>query len=172
MWLTLLTSGADGGAKGAEGAAAPAQVFPQLYLPVMEEAIRRVLAPWRSWLPTPATFLFASRMRRLNSFILQLLRKRWAARVAGDRPPQPDVLERILASIQVPESSLLRRIFRGTRHQSRLGLHRTRRARQPCLTYCILQLARSEAGVVIRHAGSVRTHAVMQQIGSTATLAM
>lgn len=76
-------------------------MFPQLYLPVMEEANRRVLAPWRSWLPTPATFQFASRMKCLNSFILQLLRKRWAARVAGQRLEQPDVLERILASVEV-----------------------------------------------------------------------
>lgn len=77
------------------------QVFPQLYLPVMEESNRRVLQPWREWLPTPALFLYNSRMRHLNSYILGLLRKRWAERKAGAGPAKPDVLERILAAVQV-----------------------------------------------------------------------
>lgn len=79
----------------------PPQVFPQLYLPVMEEANLRVLAPWREYLPTPAWWTFNSRMRRLNSYILGLLRKRWAARQNGLGPDKPDVLERILAAVQV-----------------------------------------------------------------------
>lgn len=77
------------------------QVFPQLYLPVMEESNRRVLQPWREWLPTPALFLYNSRMRHLNSYILGLLRKRWAEHKAGAGPAKPDVLERILAAVQV-----------------------------------------------------------------------
>jgi hypothetical protein len=77
------------------------QVFPQLYLPVMEEANLRVLAPWREYLPTPARWTFNSRMRRLNSYILGLLRKRWAAHQSGQGPDKPDVLERILDAVQV-----------------------------------------------------------------------
>lgn len=77
------------------------QVFPQLYLPVMEEANVRVLAPWREYLPTPAWWRFNSRMRSLNSYILGLLRKRWAAHCSGQGPEKPDVLERILAAVKV-----------------------------------------------------------------------
>lgn len=76
------------------------QVFPQLYLPVMEEANLRVLAPWREYLPTPAWWLFNSRMRHLNSYILGLLRKRWSVRRSGLGPEKPDVLERILAAVE------------------------------------------------------------------------
>jgi Cytochrome P450 len=78
------------------------QVFPQLYLPVMEEANVRVLAPWREYLPTPTWWQFNSRMRSLNSYILGLLRKRWVAHCSGQGPEKPDVLERILAAVKVP----------------------------------------------------------------------
>ena len=61
----------------------------------------RVLAPWREYLPTPARWKFNSRMRSLNSYILALLRKRWAAHCSGQGPEKPDVLERILAAVKV-----------------------------------------------------------------------
>ncbi len=67
----------------------------------MEEANRRVLSPWREWLPSPAWWLFSSRMRRLNSYIIALLRKRWAARRAGNSPAKQDLLERILTAVEV-----------------------------------------------------------------------
>lgn len=78
------------------------EVFPQLYLPVMEEANRRVLSPWRTWLPTPASVRFNRRMDRLNSFIISLLRRRWRRQAAGKgkAAAHPDVLSRILSSIK------------------------------------------------------------------------
>lgn len=76
------------------------QVFPSLYLPVMEESNLRVLAPWRAWLPTPSWFSYKSRIRRLNSFIISLLRKRYSAKAIGEGPEKPDVLDRILTAVR------------------------------------------------------------------------
>lgn len=51
------------------------QVFPQLYLPVMEEANRRVLRPYRSYLPIlPEWWRFRSRMAKLNNFLITYFR--------------------------------------------------------------------------------------------------
>lgn len=63
------------------------RVFPQLYLPVMEEANTRVLRPYRKYLPTPSWFAFRARMAALNGYLVGLIRERWRARVEdGDRP--------------------------------------------------------------------------------------
>jgi hypothetical protein len=78
----------------------PQQVFPQLYLPVMEEGNKRVLRPYRKYLPTPAWFSFKWRMSKLNSFLINLIRERWQARQAG-KPGRGDILDRILAAIEV-----------------------------------------------------------------------
>jgi cytochrome P450 len=65
------------------------RVFPQLYLPVMEEANKRVLLPYRKWLPTPDWWSFRSRMRALNGYLVGVIRDRWRARLEdGDRPEQ------------------------------------------------------------------------------------
>jgi len=51
------------------------QVFPALYLPVMEEANRRVLRPYRMYMPIlPEWWKFHSRMRALNSFLINYFR--------------------------------------------------------------------------------------------------
>jgi hypothetical protein len=69
----------------------------------MEENNLRVLRPWRHWLPSPSWFQYASRMRRLNSYIIGIMRERWAARAAGAlTPAKPDLLDRILLAIEVP----------------------------------------------------------------------
>lgn len=77
------------------------QVFPQLYLPVMEEGNKRVLRPYRKYLPTPSWFSFKHKMRLLNSFLINLIRSRWQARQAGKVPERGDILDRILAAIEV-----------------------------------------------------------------------
>lgn len=77
------------------------QVFPQLYLPVMEEGNKRVLRPHRKYLPTPSWFSFKLRMARLNAFLTGLIRERWAARQTGDAAPRGDILDRILQAIEV-----------------------------------------------------------------------
>ena len=78
------------------------RVFPQLYLPVMEEANRRVLRPHRKYLPTPDWFRFRARMRALNAYLVGVIRARWAARAAGRAPARSaDILDRILAAIEV-----------------------------------------------------------------------
>jgi cytochrome P450 len=63
------------------------RVFPQLYLPVMEEANARVLRPHRKYVPTPSWFAFRARMAALNGYLVGLIRDRWRARLEdGDRP--------------------------------------------------------------------------------------
>lgn len=88
------------------------QVFPQLYLPVMNEANRRVLRPYRMYLPTPEWFRFSSRMGQLNGFLIDLFRRRWQARQAAaaaaqgegsssSKPKPADILDRIMEAIEV-----------------------------------------------------------------------
>ena len=77
------------------------QVFPSLYIPVMEEANARVLRPYRKYLPTPAWFAFRSRMAKLNEFLIGFFRERWAARQAGVKRPNFDILDRVMDSIEV-----------------------------------------------------------------------
>jgi cytochrome P450 len=74
------------------------RVFPALYLPVMEEGNRRVLAPWRAAYPLTA-WRHAARVRALDAYIKGLIRARRAARAAGQETP-PDILDRILASLE------------------------------------------------------------------------
>jgi hypothetical protein len=66
----------------------------------MEEGNKRVLRPYRKYLPTPDWFAFKWRMSQLNSFLVQLIRGRWQARQAG-KPGRGDILDRILAAIGV-----------------------------------------------------------------------
>uniref|UniRef100_A0A7S1I6B7 Cytochrome P450 n=1 Tax=Eutreptiella gymnastica TaxID=73025 RepID=A0A7S1I6B7_9EUGL len=79
------------------------RVFPELYLPIMEEANRRVLQPWRKFLPTPTNWAFERRVKELNKYIIGLLRARRdkraqevasSGKVAPDR--RVDILDRIL----------------------------------------------------------------------------
>jgi hypothetical protein len=77
------------------------RVFPQLYLPVMEEANVRVLRPHRKYLPTPGWFRFRKNMAALNAYLVGVVHERWAARKAGQRPEGGDILDRILAALEV-----------------------------------------------------------------------
>ena len=73
-------------------------VFPELYIPVMEESNHRVLAPWRNLYPVTA-WHYSSRVRRLNSYIINILRERRAARAAG-KEPKDDILDRVLGFVE------------------------------------------------------------------------
>jgi len=60
------------------------QVFPEIYLPVMEEANRRVLAPWRRYLFfLPAFWRYERRLAQLNAYLTRIIRQRWADLEAG-----------------------------------------------------------------------------------------
>lgn len=89
----------------AQGPAVP-QVFPELYLPVMEEYNLRALRPWRAYLPSRAWLQCFHKMRQLNAYIKSLLRDRWRSRTAGSLPAKPDLLDRMLSSIEVSGASL------------------------------------------------------------------
>jgi len=103
------------------------RVFPELYLPVMEEANLRALRPWRALVPGEARRKYARGIRALDAYIRALLRERWAERKARSEaraaaaaaaaaagkvddddaspPPPPaeerdDILETMLAAIE------------------------------------------------------------------------
>lgn len=75
-------------------------VFPALYLPVMEESNRRVLAPWRYLYPLES-FKYNSRVHKLDTFIKSIIRKRRDERRAqGAAYQKKDVLDKILDSVE------------------------------------------------------------------------
>jgi hypothetical protein len=49
----------------------------------MEEANVRVLHPYRKYIPSKAWFQFNDRMAKLNTFLVDFFRARWADRQAG-----------------------------------------------------------------------------------------
>jgi cytochrome P450 len=81
------------------------RVFPQLYLPVMEESNARVLQPWRHLYPRTA-LRYASNVRQLNAYLVGIIRRRRAERAAGRLPGEGegarpgDILDRILQSVE------------------------------------------------------------------------
>lgn len=72
------------------------RVFPTLYLPIMEECHRRVLARWREYNPLdPAWWRHRAKTRKLDSYICKLIRDRWdeldaQERCALNAPPPAD----------------------------------------------------------------------------------
>lgn len=78
-----------------------ARVFPDLYLPIVTEANKRVWAPWRAYVPLPcesvglgldgrivliiydtqpALFKYKATVNALNNYFCDLIRKRWSQR--------------------------------------------------------------------------------------------
>ena len=76
-------------------------MFPGLYLPIMEESLKRSLRPWRMWLPIPAWFTYRARMRQLNAYVKGRLRDRWHQRRRGWAPDQPDLVDHLMRSLEV-----------------------------------------------------------------------
>lgn len=76
-------------------------MFPYLYLPVMEESNRRVLEPWRTYIPTPEWFRYKKRVRQLDTYIIGLLQLRWAQRLSGEHKPaaSKDIVDRVMDAI-------------------------------------------------------------------------
>ena len=87
-----------------------ARVFPDLYLPIVEEANRRIWAPYRAYLPTPGPgpngrtpsqmcwcftadvpppgwFAYNRTVSQLNTYLCNLIRKRWQERQVGSEAP-------------------------------------------------------------------------------------
>lgn len=74
-------------------------VFPSLYLPVMEESNKRVLAPWRYLYPLES-FKYNSRVHKLDTFIKSIIRTRRDERkTQGAAYQKKDVLDKILDSV-------------------------------------------------------------------------
>lgn len=79
------------------------EVMPNLYLPIMDECNRRSLEPWRKYIPTAEWHAHRKRVASLNEYIIDLIRSRWKKRVAGTTSPNPDILDRVLASVDIAD---------------------------------------------------------------------
>jgi beta-ring hydroxylase len=88
------------------------EVMPNLYLPIMEECNRRSLEPWRAYLPNKEYFEHKNRVKKLNAYVIKLIRQRWklkhsvtATPNADDSidNPHADILDRVLADVPKSE---------------------------------------------------------------------
>jgi hypothetical protein len=62
------------------------KVFPRLYLPIMAEAHRRVLARWRQLMPwTAAWWRHRANIAQLDGYLHALVRRRWQALTGTER---------------------------------------------------------------------------------------
>ncbi|KNC76591.1 hypothetical protein SARC_10916 [Sphaeroforma arctica JP610] len=79
------------------------RVFPDLYLPIVTEANKRIWDPTRKFMPTPTQFAYQKTVTGLNDYMCDLIRKRWAERQArkttGSTKKVPDILDQTLATI-------------------------------------------------------------------------
>lgn len=83
------------------------RVFPQLYLPIVEEANARTWYPWRALFPTESWRAYYRCINELNAFVTDVIRRRAhafdEARAQGRDPCEGrnvDVLDRILLGVQ------------------------------------------------------------------------
>lgn len=76
------------------------RVFPELYLPVMEENNIRTMRRWRMYFPSPDWFRHRSKVKQLDNYIIQLLRTRWRKRKGGPKAEKGDILDRIMGALE------------------------------------------------------------------------
>ena len=81
------------------------RVFPFLYLPVMDEANRRSLQPWRKHLPLPASIRYRRKLSQLNQYVTSIIRNRIQFHETNGPPKNEkmDILDRVITSIPLEE---------------------------------------------------------------------
>jgi hypothetical protein len=72
------------------------------------QANRRIWAPWRYWLPTPTNYHYYKTLSQLDSFVSNLIRKRWQQRTQGQIQRKQDILDRILEAVNPADWSEVR----------------------------------------------------------------
>lgn len=84
------------------------RVFPHLYLPVMEEANKRSLSPWRKYLPLPASLRYRHKLKQLNQYVIQIIRNRIYSHESNGPPSNDkmDILDRVINAIPYEERHL------------------------------------------------------------------
>lgn len=76
--------------------------FAKIYMPIVDESNQRVWHPYRAWLfCLPFWWEYQGNVRRLNTYVSQLIRKRWALRRQEEKGEitqqrEKDVLDRVL----------------------------------------------------------------------------
>ena len=88
------------------------EVMPNLYLPIMEECNRRSLEPWRAYLPNKEYFSHKNKVKKLNAYVIKLIRQRWKLKHSVTATPNvddsidnphADILDRVLADVPKSE---------------------------------------------------------------------
>lgn len=72
-------------------------VFPRLYLPIINEANKRVWHPYRAYLPNPT---YSSAVSELNKFMKDIIAKRWEERKTNTSDRKKDILDRLLDGVE------------------------------------------------------------------------
>ena len=67
----------------------------------MTENMSRVLKPWRGYIPSLTQLQHKARVKRLDSYIKQLLRMRWGQRKQNGHSSDSDILGRIMQGLEV-----------------------------------------------------------------------
>lgn len=75
------------------------RIFPELYLPIVEECNIRVWHPYRAFLPTPSNFRYRKAVSALNSFVTNLIEERKEQIDNGERDGNVDILDRCIAGV-------------------------------------------------------------------------
>ncbi|KAK9852339.1 hypothetical protein WJX84_006329 [Apatococcus fuscideae] len=119
------------------------RVFPSLYLPVMEESNARALRPWRCYLPGPSWWQYRSRIRRLDTYITALIRQRWQQHCSGWQPEDPDLLDKILSSIQANKTAWSSKIEQQLCFEMKTFLLAGHETSAAMLTWTLLELCRN-----------------------------
>lgn len=74
--------------------------FAQIYMPIVDESNQRVWHPYRAWLFfLPFWWTYEANVRKLNTYVSQLIRKRWTLRRQEDKgvsEREKDILDRVL----------------------------------------------------------------------------
>ena len=78
------------------------ELFPSLYLPIMDECNARSLSPWRTYIPNRDWFTHRWRVKQLDNAIIDIIRARWKQKQAGENVPD-DILERVLDQVDKSE---------------------------------------------------------------------
>lgn len=76
-------------------------VFPELYLPIVKEANKRVWYPYRAFLPIPGNIQYLWASRRLNDYVSKfIIRRKKENDAKPKKPEEMDILDRIIAGVE------------------------------------------------------------------------
>eukprot|EP00009_Paramoeba_aestuarina_P016882 CAMPEP_0201523318 /NCGR_PEP_ID=MMETSP0161_2-20130828/19416_1 /ASSEMBLY_ACC=CAM_ASM_000251 /TAXON_ID=180227 /ORGANISM="Neoparamoeba aestuarina, Strain SoJaBio B1-5/56/2" /LENGTH=537 /DNA_ID=CAMNT_0047922409 /DNA_START=28 /DNA_END=1641 /DNA_ORIENTATION=- len=84
------------------------KIFPDLYLPIVEESNRQTWWGFREYLPLPGVLKARSCLKELNKYVIEIIQKRAHERSLNNyEPTKGDILDRILDGCELSHSNPL-----------------------------------------------------------------